>query len=106
MLLVLFAIVHRGSVTIDQQKRALKLRLREQSRLHHINDLLKDKMQKAMRETTRIDGTIQKRIGAQLHDGPAQLMSFVLLRLSEIGTALKTPMQAKARKFAARHLTP
>jgi signal transduction histidine kinase len=96
MLLVLFAIVHRGSVTIDQQKRALKLRLREQSRLHHINDLLKDKMQKAMRETTRIDGTIQKRIGAQLHDGPAQLMSFVLLRLSEIGTALKTPMQAKA----------
>jgi signal transduction histidine kinase len=95
MLLVLFAIVHRGSVTIDQQKRALKLRLREQSRLHHINDLLKDKMQKAMRETTRIDGAIQKRIGAQLHDGPAQLMSFVLLRLGEIGTALKAPRDAR-----------
>lgn len=52
MLLTLFAIVHRGSAIIDQQKRALKLRLREQSRLHHINDLLKEKMQKAMREST------------------------------------------------------
>ncbi|MBC7580869.1 sensor histidine kinase [Tardiphaga sp. vice154] len=94
MLLTLFAIVHRGSAIIDQQKRALKLRLREQSRLHHINDLLKEKMQKAMRESNRIDRTIQKRIGSQLHDGPAQLLSFVLLRLSEIGTALKAPRDA------------
>jgi len=89
MLLLLFVIVHRGSATIDQQKAALQLKLREQAKLHRTNERLREKMHAAMREASRIDDMIQKRLGAELHDGPAQLLTFVLLRLEEIDELLK-----------------
>ncbi|KKN70719.1 hypothetical protein LCGC14_0427890 [marine sediment metagenome] len=89
MLLVLFAIVYRGSATIDRQNAALKQRFRQQVRLHRRNEQLREKMQNALRETARIDHVTQRRLGAELHDGPAQLLTFVLLRLDEIEDALR-----------------
>jgi signal transduction histidine kinase len=44
-------------------------------------------MRDALRESARIDDLVQRRLGAELHDGPAQLVALVLLRLDEIGTA-------------------
>lgn len=95
MLLLLFAIVYRGSATIDRQKAALTLELREQAKLHRANDRLREKMYEAMREAARIDDMTQRRMGAELHDGPAQLLTFLLLRLEEINAALSAIPDAK-----------
>lgn len=88
MMLILFAIVYRGSAQIDQQNATLKLRFRQQLKLHRANERLQANVQEALRETARIDHQIQRRLGAELHDGPAQLIAFVLLRLDEIDEAL------------------
>jgi signal transduction histidine kinase len=83
-LLVLFAIVHRGSLAIQRQRAAIKRRFREQSRLLRKNDELQLSVREALRKSVQIDDLIQSRIGADLHDGPAQLISHVLLRLDEV----------------------
>ena len=83
-LLVLFAIVHRGSLTIRRQRAAIKRRFREQLRLHRKNDELQSRVREALRKSVQVDDLVRTRIGADLHDGPAQLMSHVLLRLDEV----------------------
>ena len=84
LMIVLFAIVYRGSQTIEQQKHDLEDRYARELRLHEHNAQLRGEMQSALRQTARIDHMIQRRLGAELHDGPAQLMAFVLLQLDEI----------------------
>jgi signal transduction histidine kinase len=88
-LLVLFAIVYHGSLTIRRQREAIKQRLREQTRLHRQNDVLHSKVREALRKSAQVDDLIHTRIGVELHDGPAQLLSFVLLRLDEVAGELK-----------------
>jgi signal transduction histidine kinase len=83
MLGALFAIVYRGSTTIERQKTLLRERLREQARLRHSHSRIEARMRSALSETARIDEQIQRRLGVELHDGPIQLVSFILLRLDE-----------------------
>jgi signal transduction histidine kinase len=88
MLGTLFAIVHRGSTTIERQRALLRERLREQTWLRHRHSTLEAKMRTALSETARIDEQVQRRLGVELHDGPVQLVSFVLLRIDEMRSAL------------------
>jgi signal transduction histidine kinase len=87
MFIALFAIVYRGSAKIDQQRSLLKRKLREQAILRRTNSQLEKNMRDALTESARIDDLIQRRLGVELHDGPAQLVSLVLLRLDEIKNA-------------------
>lgn len=88
MLGVLFLIVNRGSQTIVEQTQALESQLIEQERLHAANDELRNNVEKASREAARIDELSQRRIGAELHDGPAQLLAFILIRLDDVEAML------------------
>ena len=88
MLSALFAIVYRGSTTIERQRALLRERLREQTRLRQNHSALEARMRTALSETARIDEQVQRRLGVELHDGPVQLVSFVLLRLDEMKSAL------------------
>lgn len=83
-LLALFVVVHRGSATIKRQRAAIKQRFREKVLLHRKNDVLKAATEAALRTAARIDDLVHTRLGAELHDGPAQLISFVLLRLEAL----------------------
>lgn len=83
-LLTLFVVVHQGSVTIKMQRSAIKQRFRDKMLLHRHNDTLKLETENALRTAARIDDLVHTRLGAELHDGPAQLMSFVLLRLEAL----------------------
>jgi signal transduction histidine kinase len=94
MFVALFAIVYRGSAKIEQQKSLLKRKLREQARLRHANSHLEKKMRDALKESARIDDLVQRRLGVELHDGPAQLVALVLLRLDEIRNACASPAPA------------
>ncbi|WP_223516836.1 sensor histidine kinase [Pseudomonas sp. GL-B-19] len=84
MLLLLFFIVRRDDKIIKQQETALKWRMHEQAKLHSNNAALQRKVTTANREFSRINELTLRRIGADLHDGPAQLLSLILLRLEEL----------------------
>jgi signal transduction histidine kinase len=74
MLTALFAIVRRGSETIEQQRAALESRVNELTLLRH-------RAQNAFARATESNESYMRRLGADLHDGPAQLISLALLRL-------------------------
>ncbi|CAN7477709.1 sensor histidine kinase [Phyllobacterium sp. LjRoot231] len=79
--LVLSAIVFRGSKTIDRQSRDLKQRVSELSGLLVQNKTLHARVQRASQRAAALNESYLRRIGADLHDGPAQLMAFAALRL-------------------------
>ncbi|MGH8435776.1 MAG: sensor histidine kinase [Pseudomonas sp.] len=85
MLLLLFFIVRRGDRIIERQQMTLKSQMQQQTQLHLQNATLQDRITKANHEFSRISELILRRLGADLHDGPAQLLTLVLLRLDELG---------------------
>jgi signal transduction histidine kinase len=84
MLTLLFFLVRRGDTIIQRQQVALRLRLLEQTRLRISNAALQRKMTTATEEFSRINELTLRRIGADLHDGPAQLLTLILIRLDDL----------------------
>lgn len=84
MLTLLFFLVKRGDTIIQRQQVALRLRLLEQTRLRISNAALQRKMTTATQEFSRINELTLRRIGADLHDGPAQLLTLILIRLDDL----------------------
>lgn len=78
---LLSIIVLRGSRTIDSQRRALNDRIDELSALLRQNDALRARVQRATQRATSLNESYLRRIGADLHDGPAQLVAYASLRL-------------------------
>jgi signal transduction histidine kinase len=76
----LFAIVLRGSRTIDSQLAAL-------TELSSRNVALRLRVQGAAARFAAMNDQTLRRIGADLHDGPAQLMGFAALRLDALRRA-------------------
>lgn len=79
--LVLSAIVFRGSKIIERQGRDLRRRIGELSELLAQNRTLHGRVQRASQRTAELNESYLRRTGADLHDGPAQLISFAALRL-------------------------
>jgi len=79
--LSLFGVVRGGSRTIMQQRRALATRLTEVESIASQNVELRKQIEKASRRLSKLSEANLRRVGADLHDGPAQLISLVALRL-------------------------
>ena len=73
----MFAVVLRGSRTIDRQLGALK-------DMAARNLALRLRVQGAAARFASVNDQALRRIGADLHDGPAQLMGFAALRLDTL----------------------
>ncbi|WP_081163111.1 ATP-binding protein [Ensifer aridi] len=98
----LSAIVMRGSRTIEKQRHALSERINELSALLAQNETLRGRLQQASQRATALNETILRRIGADLHDGPAQLVAFASLRMdSNALISPSTPQEARERAVAA-----
>lgn len=80
----LMTIVFQGSRTIDRQKLALSKRLDEVTKTAEQNRRLRNRVQKASEQVTELNEQFLKRTSAELHDGPAQLLSFASLRIGEV----------------------
>ncbi|WP_313077739.1 sensor histidine kinase [Agrobacterium pusense] len=78
---LLSIIVLGGSRTIDSQRRALNDRIDELSALLRQNEALRARVQRATQRATSLNESYLRRIGADLHDGPAQLVAYASLRL-------------------------
>ena len=94
--LTLSLVVYRGSVTIDRQRLALRRRVGELSRLLNQNKTLHERVQGASRRATALNETHLRRIGSDLHDGPAQLIALAALRLDS-ETVLREDLPADER---------
>ncbi|MBM6584375.1 sensor histidine kinase [Microvirga sp. BT689] len=73
----LFWIVAQGSATISQQRATLEERLRQ-------NEQLRWRVEEAAQHATEDNQRFLRRLGADLHDGPAQLIGLALLRLDAL----------------------
>ncbi|NQD95137.1 sensor histidine kinase, partial [Pseudomonas sp. CrR25] len=69
MLVLLFAIVHRGERIIVRQQQTLGEHIHKQTRLHAQNISLQRKITAANQAFSRINELTLRRIGADLHDG-------------------------------------
>ena len=78
---LLWGIVFRGSKTIDGQRQALEERVAELQSLLAQNSALRLRVQRASRRATAYNESYLRRIAADLHDGPAQLLALASLRM-------------------------
>jgi len=85
--LALSLVVFRGSRIIDKQREALRQRVGALSDLLAQNKILHGRIRRASHRTAALNEGYLRRIGADLHDGPAQLVAFAALRLD--GGALR-----------------
>jgi signal transduction histidine kinase len=98
----LSAIVFRGSRTIRSQSRSLKQRIAELSDLLAQNRMLRLRVQRASQRATALNERYLRRIGADLHDGPAQLVALAALGIdSPVLADPATPAAARARELRA-----
>ncbi len=81
----LFGLVHRGSVLIGQQRSALQARIAETQRISEQNRALRHRVERASRRVAELNESTLRRISAELHDGPKQLIGLAALRLDAIG---------------------
>ncbi|WP_188517758.1 sensor histidine kinase [Alsobacter metallidurans] len=81
MMWALFWIVARGSRLIEEQRTDLRARVSQLSTLLQDNEKLRGDRQRAARRAAEDNERLLNRLGSDLHDGPAQLISLALLRL-------------------------
>ena len=81
MMGLLSGIVLRGSSLIVDQRKALEQRFADLSDLLIQNEELRQRVQGASRRAVMLNERYLRRISADLHDGPAQLLALSLLRI-------------------------
>ena len=81
LFVALSLVVLRGSRTIDRQRIDLAMRVRDLSVLLAQNQELHQRVQGASRRATALNESYLRRVGADIHDGPAQLIALAALRL-------------------------
>lgn len=100
--LILSMIVLRGSRTIESQRGALKARIGELSALLQQNEILRTRVQRASQRAAALNESYLRRLGADLHDGPAQLVAYASLRLDSEALANPTaPARERELSLAA-----
>ena len=87
MLALLFVIVWQGSKTISTQRLSLETRVNELFGALNHNEELRQNLIHATRRTGETNERLLRRVGAELHDGPAQLVGLTLLRFDSIHPA-------------------
>jgi signal transduction histidine kinase len=80
----LLGIVLRGSCLIEEQRAALEQRIADLSSLLKQNEELRWRVQGASSRAATINERYLKKISADLHDGPAQLLALASLRVDRL----------------------
>ncbi len=94
MLSLLFFIVRRGDKIIQNQEAALRSRVIEQALLNRKNAALQRRINNANKEFSKINELTLRRIGADLHDGPAQLLTLILIQLDDLADQFEGDAQS------------
>ena len=90
----LFGIVQRGSRTIELQRRHLIERAEEAEAISAEVLELRNRARVASLELANLNEKFIRSIGADLHDGPSQMLGFAMLQIEQVRTA-KTASRRK-----------
>ena len=101
MLSFLFAIVRRGSRTIETQQNTLHDRISQLSGLLAQNESLRQRIDELYVRSAETHEAFLRRVGHELHDGPAQLIALALLRLDALQTKDRPGTTPKRRTMRA-----
>ncbi|MBK5566044.1 ATP-binding protein [Ensifer sp. SSB1] len=104
IMLGLFGIVHRGSATIEQQRLRLQQRAEEAERVSEEIRVLRDRARIASLRMTDFNERLTRGIGADLHDGPAQLIGFAVLQMEPVRLARSKAERDEALDVIGRTL--
>lgn len=96
IMLCLFGIVRRGSTTIETQRLGLEKRAKDAERISEELRELRDRARLASLRMADFNERLTRSIGADLHDGPAQLIGFAVLQMDAVRRA-----QRKAERDVA-----
>jgi len=91
ILLCLFMIVRRGSNTIEEQRRALHQRAEDAEAASRKLAELQGIARQASMQLAERNEKLMRGVGADLHDGPAQLLSFARLQVEQVRQAKTDP---------------
>jgi signal transduction histidine kinase len=99
---MLSAIALRGSRTIVRQSAALSRRIGKLSELLAQNRSLRARIQRASARVVALNESHLRRVGADLHDGPAQLVALAQMKLDDpLLVAADTPLDVRRREIEA-----
>lgn len=90
VMLSLFGIVHRGSKLIAKQQTALGRRIDEVRKVSDQNRRLRRKAQMASSRLSELNASYLRNVGAELHDGPAQMVGLAALKVEHVRRAVTT----------------
>ncbi len=105
MLSFLFIVVRGASHTIEAQRQALSRRLIASERLAAQNAALRADAENTRLHASRVNEELIGRIGLDLHDGPIQLLSLLVLRLDGIETGRRSSGEREKTLIELRGIT-
>ncbi len=89
--------VTHGIRTIENQRREVDRLSQSHDHLESQHETLKRDVESAQRSLAEIDRQFRRRVGLELHDGPSQLLAFVLMNLDEIAELEQSANAASAK---------
>lgn len=84
MALALFGVVYGANVTIERQRLAMQDQIVSLENLVEENRQLSRRLKRSYTQSSTIHEHLLRRLGADLHDGPAQLLGLALMRLDAL----------------------
>lgn len=87
VMMSLYGIVYRGSRTITEQQERLRDKLSEVREVSDQNRILRERSQRASSHLAELNAKYLRNVGAELHDGPAQLVGLANLKVEHVRRA-------------------
>ncbi len=84
LFLALYYTFQRGIKTIKQQEDKLNQQIERLSNMLSLNKGMQKSMKTASARAVELNEQFLRRVGADLHDGPAQMIGFAVLRLNQV----------------------
>jgi signal transduction histidine kinase len=84
MFSLMYGMVQKAGGLIDRQQDALQQRVTEQLQFAAESDALRQQVQRASHMATELNEQFLRRVGSDLHDGPAQHLALALLKMDEL----------------------
>lgn len=101
MSLLLFYTGFRAKRAVDRQRNRLRLRLIDLRKLSRQNVALRQQAEQARLDAFKINEDLLNQFGSDIHDGPLQMLSLIILRLNDLpssGAGSTDPQQEEDRR--------
>ncbi len=103
IVLALSGLVLGANATIERQSQAMQGQIVSLRDLVNQNEELRNRIQRAYMRSTNLNERLFRRLGSDLHDGPAQLLGLALIRLDSL---YKKPANGKSGKASPNLPSP